>query len=907
MTPGEIWRRLRFLVNRERFHAELGRRHFGNTTLLKEASIDVWSIRWLEDFLKDLRFALRQLAKAPGFTAVAVFSLALGIGANTAIFTLIESTLLRPIPVKHAEQLRLVTWQERGGGWVAPNLGYFSPTYGWLYEQRETPDGGLTHTDFSPPFYRQFLRDNTVFESLFGFKELGRVTAVVDGNAEPLNCFVVSGDFYRGMEVAPAIGRAIGPDNEVQTQGGSVVVISYDYWTRRFGRSPSAIGKTITLNQVPVTIIGVNPEYFTGVVPGGHFEVWAPLSLSGPIGGHSLLDEEKVWSMPLMGRLKPGVSDAQAQSAFDLIFQQKLDADYGQASLSGMLKDPAKRPHLSVVSGARGVDYLTPHYDRTLLALLSLAGLVLLIACANVANLLLARSAARQREISLRLALGAGRWRIVRQLLAEGLPLAGMAGVVGLMLGYASRNAIPALLATPWRPNPFETGFDWKVLMVSLGITSLTGFFFSLAPALQSRRVDLNEALKDAARGTASLSKLRIGRLLVILQVALSVLLLAGAGLCVKTFVNLRAIPLGLQPKGVLLFTLDPLRLRYPEGRIAALMAALQEQLNAIPGVSSATFSGGGGGTLGQASLNFRRIPVNPAESKPGVDNSAVASDVGSRFFESMGIPILYGRAIDEHDSLNGPRAVVVNREFGRFFFQRENTVGVTFTGSGNTAYQIVGVCTDWRIDRLRDAVRPAVYSAWMQAPRVGPVTFEVKIAGDEADVIRQIRQSVRSVDSDLAITDVRSEIEQIENGLSEERLMASLAAVFGGMALILASIGIYGVMAYAVTRRTNEIGIRVTLGARPAGVAWMVLRETLLLAAAGIAIGVPAILALSPILNHALAPSSRESFAYGMKPNDPMTIALAVLTLAVVGFLAGYLPARRAARVDPMTALRHD
>jgi predicted permease len=375
----------------------------------------------------------------------------------------------------------------------------------------------------------------------------------------------------------------------------------------------------------------------------------------------------------------------------------------------------------------------------------------------------------------------------------------------------------------------------------------------------------------------------------------------------VKTFANLRAIPLGFQPKGVLLFTLEPPRLRYPENRIGALMTSLQEQLNAIPGVSSATFNGGGGGTLGQSSLNFRRIPVNPAEAKPGVDNSAVASDVGSRFFETMGIPMLYGRGIDENDSLKGLRAVVVNREFGRYFFQRENAVGIAFTGSGNVVYQIVGVCADWRVERLRDAVRPAAFSAWVQAPRVGPVTFEVKIAGAEAGVVQQIRRSVRSVDSNLAITDVRTEMEQIENGLSEERLMASLAAVFGGLALILASIGIYGVMAYSVTRRTNEIGIRMALGARPTGLAWMVLRETLLLAVAGIVIGVPAILTLSPILNHALAPAYRESFAYGMQPNDPMTIALAVLILAAVGVLAGYLPARRAARVDPMTALRHD
>jgi predicted permease len=298
---------------------------------------------------------------------------------------------------------------------------------------------------------------------------------------------------------------------------------------------------------------------------------------------------------------------------------------------------------------------------------------------------------------------------------------------------------------------------------------------------------------------------------------------------------------------------------------------------------------------------------VNPGESKPGVDNVAYGSDVGSRFFETMGIPILYGRAINDHDSLRGPRAVVVNREFGRYFFQRENTIGTTFVDADKVMYQIVGVCEDWRVDRLRDAVKPSVYSALSQAPRVGPVTFEVKVAGDAAAVMRQVRQRVRSVDSDLAITDVRTETQEIESGFSQERLMASLAAVFGGLALFLAAIGIYGVMAYAVTRRTNEIGIRVALGARPRGVAWMVVRETLMLAMAGIAIGVPAILALGPVLNHVLAPPYRESFAYGMEPNDPMTIALAVLIWPVVGFLAGYPPARRAARVDPMTALRHD
>jgi predicted permease len=673
-------------------------------------------------------------------------------------------------------------------------------------------------------------------------------------------------------------------------------VISYEYWTRRFARSPSVIGKRISLNEVPMTIIGVNPEYFTGIEPGANFDIWAPLNLAVTVSGRSFLDETRVWQIPIMGRLKPGVSDAQAQSASNAVFQAAVDANPGP--IEALLKDPAKRPRFILQSAARGVDYLTERYDGLLLALLSLAGLVLLIACANVANLMLAKAAVRQREISLRLALGAGRWRIVRQLLTEGLLLASIAGVAGVLFGYWARNGIPALLATPWRPSPFDTAFDPKVLLASIGITLLTGVLFSLAPVWQSRRVEVNEALKDGSRGTAGLSKLRIGRLLVVFQVALSVLLLAGAGLSVKTFANLRNMPLGFRPEGVLLFTLDPPRPRYPTDRVGTLLVELQNRLNAIPGVQSATFSGSRAGTA---------VSTDNKEPVQTFDSYARAIDVGSGFFKTMGIPILYGRGIEAHDRLNGPQAVVVNQEFARHFYQDENAIGRIFKGADNLTYQIVGVCGDWRFERLRDPVHPTFYNALLQAPHAGPVNFEVRIEGDQAGVARQIRQVLHTLDSDLAITDVRSETQQIEDGLSQERLMASLATVFGGLALILATIGIYGVMAYAVARRTNEIGIRVALGARPGGVAWMVLRETLALAAAGVTIGVPAVLALSPILDHVLAPGWRDSFAYGLKPNDPLTIAAAVVVLAVAGCAAGYLPARRAARVDPMTALRHD
>ncbi len=857
-----------------------------------------WLIPFVEDSFKDAAFALRKMRNAPGFTAVAVLSLALGIGANTAIFTLIESTLLRPIAVPHPESLRLLTWREQWGGWVAPNLGHLSPTFGTIYEQRRASDGGIMHTDFTPRMYESFRRNSNVLESLFAFEEFGRLAAVVDGDAEAVNCFLVSGDFYHGLGSAPALGRPIGPEDDVRTQAGSVVLISYQYWTRRFARSPSVIGKRIILNAAPVTIIGVNPEYFTGIEPGGHFEIWAPLNLPQAFRGQilhgaeftpsapSLLDDDRSFILPMMGRLKPGVSDSRAQSELDALFQMQVDANPGP--LARLLRVPAKRPRLLLQSAARGVDYVTERYDRMLFAVLGLSGLVLLIACGNVANLLLAKSAVRQREISLRLALGAGRWRIARQLLAEGLLLAAMAGVAGVVFGYAARNAIPALLSASWRPNPFDTTFDLRGLLVCLGITFLTGVLFSLAPMWQSRRVEVNDALKEGSRGTASLSKLRIGRLLVVLQVALCIFLLVGAGVCVKTFTNLRNTPLGFEPRNVLLFTLDLPRLTYPAERAAALLSQLPQRLASLPAVHSVSFTGSRGG------IGVRQFFVSSLE-------------VGSRFFETMGIRILHGRAIDARDRSAGLRAVVVNEEFARHFFPGENPVGKTFRDSNDLTYQIVGVCANWRVEQLRDPIRPTFYSAWMQDPHPGSLNFEVKVAGNQSTAIRQIRDTVRAIDPNLVVTDVHTELEQVENALSEERLLASLGAIFGALALLLAAIGIYGVMAYAVARRTNEIGIRIALGAQPGGVARTVLRETLMLAALGVAIGAPAVLAATPVLDHFLAPGWRNSFAYGLTPDDPLLLVLAALILASAALFAGYFPARHAATIDPMAALRHE
>lgn len=887
--------------------AEAARRariELGSAESYKEQAREAFGLRGFDELRQDLRYAGRALRRSRAFTGIAVLSLGLGIGANTALFTLIESALWRPIAVPHPEQLRLLAWISEPDRFGVAFQGDV-----WTM-----PDGHTHYGSFTYPIYQELVRQNSVFESLFGFKKLGRITAVVDTNAESVNCYLVSGGFYRGIGIVPVQGRSITPE-DLRAGAEPVAAISYEYWTRRFGREAAAIGKKILLNQVSVKIVGVNPPSFTGVEPGVNPEIWAPLHLQPRIfpmrfaENGSLLDDGKVWWLSVMGRVKPGISDAQVQSFVETIITRRVDAD-----LPGMRAH--LHPRFVAEPGARGLDSLPRVYGKALLVLLALAGLVLLIACANVATLLLAQSAARQREISLRLALGAGRKRIVRQFLTEGVMLASLAGAAGILLGYWTRSAIPALLATSWRPSPFEAVFDPKVLLISIAMTLGTGILFSMAPAWQTRRVEVNDASKDGSRATASLSKLRGANCLVVSQVSISLLLLIGAGLLVNTFLNLKATPAGFDPNRLLLFTLDPPALRYPGERAADLFAKLQSRMDAIPGVQSTTFS-----MVAMLSHIKALSVVNTGGEPPEVRQSSFFNEVGSRFFETMGIPILRGRALDERDRTESPRSVVVSREFARHFFHRDDAVGESFTNSGRdgiTTYRIVGICADTRYGELRDAIKPILYLYFPQNPHDGSMTVEVKFAGDAAGVMRQIRLDVASVDPELAVTDMRTQTEQIEDTLSQERLLAWLGMVFGGLALVLACIGIYGVMAYAVARRTGEIGIRVALGAEPGRVGAMVVRQAMLLVLTGIAMGVPAAIALSRIIRTllygvtasnplTLAGPATRSLLYGITATDPLTIAGAAGAMMLAGAVAASVPARRAARVDPMTALRHE
>ena len=869
--------------------AEASRRarvEFGAVEARKEEMREALGLRLVDELHGDLRYAFRQLRQSPAFTAVAVLSLVLGIGANTAIFSLMEAALWKSIPVRNPEELRLLSW-ESGANRVMNGING---------NMSRTATGGSTSTSFSYPVFLALQRQNQAFESLFTFKPVGRITAVIDGRAELLFGMLVSGNFYHSVGVVPAAGRPIlasddAPDAE------KVAVISNGLWERRFGRDPSVLGKAVEINGAAVTIVGINPRDFTGVEPGRNPDLFFPMgmqSVAWPRTDSSALTNPDMWWVIVIGRLKRDVADAEAQAALAVVFDQAV-----RASLPD--RGDRDQPRLQIASGARGLDDLDG-YRNPLLILLSLGGVVLLIACANIANLLLARAASRRREVSLRLAIGAGRWRITRQLLTEGLALASVGGGAGILLGYWMRDAVPGLLATSWRPGPFQAEFDGRVLGVSIGITLATGILFSLAPAWQSARVEINSALKNAGRAAFGLPRWSRGKPLVVFQVCLSILLLVGAGLFIRTLSNLMTVNLGFQPERILLFGIAPPRATYPDQRRLVLFDQLHQRIAVIPGVQQATLSAEPLIARGSSQTRIGldpSVPMVPTpQPTPGV-RQAWVNDVGHDFFETMGIPILNGRSFGPPDSATSERVAVVSQQFAREFYPDENPIGKAFR-NGNRVLRIIGVSGDTRYDRSRRPFPPTFYRLYLQEPptAIGAMTFEVKTTLSQLAAVSAIREAVRSIDRELPVFDVRTQTEQISDTNSQERLFAVLTVAFGVLALVIASIGIYGIMANGVARRTNEIGIRIALGAERTRVLWMVLREAALLATVGAAIGLGLAIGLTRYV---------ESMLFGVPPIDPLTMSAAVGVMLGVALFAGWIPARRASRLDPMVALRHE
>jgi predicted permease len=870
-TPAEAARRARIalgpaLVHKEGMRASLG-------------------LRWWDELRADLRYGVRILRKSPGFTAIAALSLALAIGANTTIFSVAKSLLYDQLNVPHPEQLRMLRWNGNGNVVVHGMWGDFD----------STPQHGMTSSVFSYPAYLELRAHNHVLQDLFAFKEDG-MNATVRGNAQRVTVAMVSGNFYAGLEVRPQLGRGIQPSDDGAPGTGPVAVISDGMWQREFGRSPSVLGQTITLNQAVMTIVGVNPRGFTGAKNVQQAsDVFVPLSMQplvSPKGEQgSLLGDKELWWVNVMGRSRADVPVSQAEAALDVELQAAV-----RSTMTVNAGDTM--PRLQLAEGARGLHWADQTFRKPVYVLMALTGFVLLLACANIANLLLARSAARQREMSVRLALGAGRARILRQLLTESLLLAALGGLGGLLLGYLGRNAIPRLLTNAWERNDFSTPFDWDVFAFTAAVTLLTGILFGLAPAWLAARAEVSSSLKESAQTATRRRRGLGGKSIVAFQIALSTLLVVGAGLFLRTLIALNSVDVGFNADSLLLFEINPPGARYPAGKAVHLHAQLEQRLAALPGVDHV--APGSMPYIAHSMSNSDFIPEGESfvESKRRSEDLNV---VGNDFFRTLAIPIVAGRAFGPQDTSTSSKVAVINQSLAQSRFPNMNPLGKRFKADRDAKsdwVQIVGICADTRYMDLRDQPPPQFFMPYVQQKGVGGMTYQVRTGLSAAALLPSLRQVVQSVDRDLPLIDLRTQREQIDATMQIERTFAALTAGFGVLALALACVGIYGIMAYTVANRRNEIGIRLALGALPGQVRSMILRETFWLTLAGIAAGVAAAVGLTRLV---------KSMLYGIGPYDPFTLSAGVLVLLAVALAASWIPARRAAGVEPMEALRHE
>lgn len=855
------------------------RAEFGVVEARKNEIRDALGLTWLDDARADFRYAFRLLRQSPGVTAIAVVSLALGIGANTAVFSLMETVVWKLLPVQDPQQLRLLSW-------VSGPHTVFEGSWTTLDPHVDSGDAGNV---FSYPIW---LALHEASADIFAFKPAGMITASIDRQAELVDTEMVSGNAFQVAGLAPIAGRMLMREDDIAGRP-VVAVITEAMWTSRFHRDPGVVGEVIHLNRMPVTIVGVAPRGYLGMDPAEHPSMFVPLS-SQPLvlpnqheSNGSLLKDSDTWWVQLMMRVRAGMDEQGERARLDTVLHRAV-----WDSLPA--RHNRDQPSLRLAEGSRGLDVIRSEFGKPLLVLGCVAGLVLLIACANVANLLLARATARHREIGIRLALGAHKGRVVRQMFTEGLLLTVVGAAAGLLLGYCIRDIIPGELSDPWSPVPFRADYDWRVLLISVGISAATGILFSIGPAWRSSCVPANVALKEGSRSSMTGPHVWAGRVLVIFQISLSLMLLVGAGLFVHTLTNLERTELGFNPSRILLFDIDPPRTQYSGSKRISFYAQLQQRLEAVPGAESVSASETA--LVARASA-IARFTIRGGTRKEDRLAETWVNAVGPRFFETMQLPIVSGRGIEAQDRAGAPLVAVVNREFARRFFPGQNPIGRTLN-ERTDAYQIVGVAADAHFNLIRGTAPPTVYAAFPQGKDIWRVTYEIKTAAGTDTVMRGVREAVGSIDRDVPVFNVRTQTEQIDATMSQERLFATLTTSFGVLALVLAAVGIYGVIAYSVTRRTNEIGIRMAVGAQRPQVLRMILRECVLLAAVGISIGLLATATVTKFISAML---------YGAKQMDPLALSAAVGVLVCVAFVSAWAPARKASRLDPMHALRHE
>lgn len=979
---------------------------------------EVSSFVWFEQLWQDIRYGLRMLAKSPGFASVAILTLALGIGANTAIFSLIDAVMLRSLPVENPSQLVLLRWSARN----APNThGYMSagdcPSD--LRLRGADPAAKPSGCSFSEPMFQEIAEAN-VFSGTAAFANSGRLNLTGNGPASVINGQLVSGDFFHTMGLKAAMGRLIDASDD-KASATPVTVLNYGYWHSAFGGSRDVVGRTIELNNVPFTIIGVAEQRFTGISPGSDYDVWLPLSdgqrigNSGPFRWNDRQADVAFWWLTIIGRLKPGTPQAQAQAKVSGLFSNEMlhgavplfhgggpaggpalrggapgsgggpvrremvfggapPPAGGQAPASASappqppsgqggvqvrreapgspgppsrgnqptivsgppaaappgspdpsatpseprtLSKAADNPEVTLVPAQSGLTGARTRYANPLYVLMLAVGIILLIACANVAGLMLARAAARQKEMAVRLALGAGRARIVRQLMTESVMLSVLGGALGILFAYWGAHAILSFVSSNQpRALGFATGLDLRVLGFTVAVSLLTGIFFGIAPTFRSARVDLTPALKEGDGSTAGSGHsggkwFSIGNALVVAQVALAIVVLVGAGLLVRTLANLRSVDVGFDSHNILVFGIDPTLIGYKNAQVDSLYRDLQGRLAETPGVKSASYSMMPLLSNGLMITSFH-WPGTPQDQ----DSEADMLGVGPNFFETLHIPLLAGRAFNASDfklsAANGgatptsattsaPTPVIVNQAFVEKYLGKEKPIGKLFGQSDGDAnspasagYEIIGVVRDAKYNSLRREIHAMIYSP----QSAGGASFELRTAADPQAILPAIREVVAQVSTNLPLFNVTTESEQIDRLLFQERLVARLAGFFGLLALVLACIGLYGLLSYEVGRRTREIGIRMALGAEPGSVLKLVLRQGIVLAIAGAAVGIGVALGVTRYLT---------SMLYDVHANDPLTMITVAMLLTLVALAACLIPAQRATRVDPLVALRYE
>jgi len=834
--------------------------------------------------IQDVRYGLRMLVKSPGFTAIAILTLALGIGANTAIFSFTDQVLLRTLPVPNPQELVVLRSPGHNPG-------------------RNSSDISDNAQIFSYPMYKDIRVRSSVFYGLLACFALD-ANVSGHGTTQSASGELVSGNYFQALEVTPALGRVFDAGDETAPGANNVAVLSYGYWTRNFGADPSILDKPLTVNGTALTVVGVARKGFDGVQVGAIPDIFIPitmLSQMAPTGGLELNNRTHHW-LSILGRLKPGVSRAQAQASLQPIYAPLLIED---AKLLTMKENSAHwnqfvaRP-LQLIDGSQGREVLQQDAKEPLLVLTGMVGLVLLIACANLASLLVARGEARQREIAVRLALGAGRGRLMRQLLTESLLIGVAGGAAGLAVASGCLNAMVGAIPTDAGMAGLNSALNLRVLLFALGVTLATSVLFGLAPAMRATRVNLQTTLKDQGSSVSEgRSNVRLRKVLIVAQVALTAVLLAGAGLLVRTLMNLEHVNLGVKTENILQFSVEPeLNGKSPAQTLAFANQARQE-IAALPGVRSVTASVDVIFANDDSGYN---ITAEGYTAHPDEDTNVLDTYISPNYFSTMSIPLIAGREFTEVDTASTQKVIIINQTLARRFFAGRNPIGLHIArGAGNSVHpdmEIVGVVADSKWDGPRSNIVPFIYSPYSQDPQLGSMTFYVRTERQPAQMAATLYGVIGRLDSNLPVNGMRTLTAQIDQSMFNDRLVAILSISLALLAALLAALGLYGVLAYVVARRTREIGIRMALGGQGWNILRLVLAQGAQLTVIGGVIGIGAALALTWLA---------KTLFFGVSAQDPLTFVGVGVLLFVVSGAACYLPARRAVKVDPMVALRYE